>query len=47
MSILDRRQFLDNAGIAALAAALPNYGLSLPLAATGLPTFRARTMDGR
>jgi beta-glucosidase len=39
MSLLDRRQFLANAGIAALAAALPKYGLSLPFAAPGGSSF--------
>jgi beta-glucosidase len=39
MSLLDRRQFLGSAGIAALAAALPKYGLSLPFAASGGSSF--------
>ncbi len=41
MSLLDRRQFLGSAGIAALAAALPKYGLSLPFAAPGGSSFPA------
>jgi beta-glucosidase len=39
MSILDRRQFLGSAGVAALAAALPKYGLSRPFAALGGNSF--------
>jgi beta-glucosidase len=39
MSILDRRQFLGSAGVAALAAALPKYGLSRPFAAPGGNSF--------
>jgi beta-glucosidase len=39
VSLLDRRQFLGSAGVAGLAAALPEYGLSLPFAAPGGNSF--------